>query len=203
MASSIKNRRYFSARETAFSILARLPNTCTTIIALTCRPVLRFTRPPSVISHSVSQKRSTLSISMQSVSSQSMNTGSAPTYFTGLTAAIKVSVGTRTSSFACTFPASSAKCSPAVPFWQATAPGVPTYAAIFSSNSSIYAPPVDTHSLSIARLTYFASFPLRFGTDNGINLLIVRAKRGCRFALPTFHNVCQPCGAYRQFVYTL
>ena len=58
---------------------------------------------------------------MVNVSLQSIKIGVAPRYFTGLTAAINVSVGTITSLSVSTPLTCKAKCKPAVPLWQATA----------------------------------------------------------------------------------
>ena len=64
---------------------------------------------------------------MHRLSSQPMKTGSAPMYrVTGLTAAMKVRLGTMTSSPRCTPATMAARCSPEEPLLQATARGMPT-----------------------------------------------------------------------------
>ena len=77
-----------------FSISAKFPKICTTIIALIWRLLDLLINTPLSKIHSSLQNRSNLSESIVSESSQSMKTGWALQYFTGFTAAINVNVGT-------------------------------------------------------------------------------------------------------------
>ena len=109
---------------------------------------------------------------MQKLSSQSINTGVANRYFTGLTAAINVSGGTSTTSPVPTPASIMDRCRAAVPLWHAATLSVCKKCARSFSSFVIYAPPVDTHPCSKASSTYFFSFPSKLGIDSGINLLI-------------------------------
>ena len=106
---------------------AMLPKTCTTSSAATRAPVRSLYSPSAFRVQRLAQKSSTASGSMHRESSQPMKTGSAPTYrVSGLTAAMKVRVGTMTSCPGPMPAASAARCSAELPALAATARGIPT-----------------------------------------------------------------------------
>src|SRR5687768_2757376 len=83
--------------------------------------------------------------------------------------ATNVKLGAITSSLCSTPQSNKEMCKATVPFMQATAYLVPTYLANSSSNFVTCGPTEDTQPSVTASVTYFNSFPLRFGILNGRN----------------------------------